>query len=119
MEFLKQHGFRHEAPFTEGVPYMSRKEEAATRVIQASDAANRSGLKDIEIKENDVDALSFLVSLRTAVKEWLANDGVSSEHVNYWQHCCHCTPRIRLASVTVVTHRIWLTVSCNRTVRLS
>lgn len=116
MDFLKQHGFRHEAPFTEGVPYMSRKEEAATRLIHASDAANRSSLKDIEIKENDVDALSFLVSLRTAIKEWLANDGVSSERVNYWQHC---TPRIRLASVTVVTHRIWLTVSCNRTVRLS
>ena len=76
MQFLEHHGFRHEAPYTEGIPYMSREEEAAARAIRASEVSKRSNLKDIEIKDNDTVALTFLRSFRTAVQGWLAQGHV-------------------------------------------
>ena len=69
MEFLLGHRFRLEAPFIEGVPYYSRKEEALARQI-AFARWNRNRITSIEIAEGDQESLDFVQRTRLEISAW-------------------------------------------------
>ena len=59
-----------EAPFTEGVPYLSRQEEARARLIAAA-RWDRSSVADINIPADDVGSIEFVRRVRKEVREWI------------------------------------------------
>lgn len=65
-----------EAPFLEGVPYLSREEEAlARRMLLARQ--NRTAVADIQIKADDLDSLDFVRRVRHDIEVWRNRDEVS------------------------------------------
>lgn len=67
------------APFTSGVPYLSREEEAYARKKYNSQKFN-----DVTINPGDMDALNFYRNARQTIREW-ANE----PKVNF--SLLHCT----------------------------
>ena len=55
-----------EAPYLEGVPYLSRAEEAIARRNRRA----RSAMPDIEISETDLESIFFLEQLRSYIDTW-------------------------------------------------
>jgi poly(A)-specific ribonuclease len=75
VEFLIRNGFRMDAPFLDGVSYLSRHEEAEAKQ-QALKRHDRSrSIADIDIKEEDLESIEFLEQARGQIKEWLAQQG--------------------------------------------
>lgn len=64
--------FRMEAPFTEGVPYLSRDEEriALSKAHERRDRPRETGA--IDVKETDTESLQFLKLVRQGIEAWLA-----------------------------------------------
>ena len=65
-----------QAPFLEGVPYLSREEEAVARAIEQS-KRDKLGIVDIQIKSDDVEALTFVDRVREEITIWKGRKGVS------------------------------------------
>ena len=61
-----------EAPFTEGVPYLSRQEEARARLIAAA-RRDKTSVADIKIPADDIDSIEFFQRVRREVRQWLKN----------------------------------------------
>jgi poly(A)-specific ribonuclease len=76
IEFLLNNGFRMDAPFIEGVQYLSRDEEALAkrRALEKQDRIR--GIADIDIKEGDQESLQFMEKVREQIKAWLAQGSV-------------------------------------------
>ena len=66
VEFLLAHKFRMEAPFLQGVNYLSREEEALARRIELS----KRDKEDIQIRSSDVDSLEFVKRVRHEIETW-------------------------------------------------
>ncbi len=77
VEFLLGHGFRMEAPFFEGVPYLSRGEEAASRAAEAA-KRDKNSLADIFIRRGDTESLEFVQRVRQEITAWEDCSTVSS-----------------------------------------
>lgn len=58
-----------EAPFLEGVPYLSREEEASARRISLA-RQNRDAAPDIKINAEDLDSLEFVGRVRHEIQAW-------------------------------------------------
>ena len=69
MDFLLSHGFRIEAPFKTGVPYLSRLEEVRVRQIEES-RNDKTNMSDILIKSEDSEAISFVAKVREDILKW-------------------------------------------------
>ena len=69
VEFLLSHRFRMEAPFLEGVAYLSREEEALARQLALA-RLDKAGVADIQIQNDDHEALGFAQRVRQAIDEW-------------------------------------------------
>lgn len=78
VEFLVGNKFRMEAPFTEGVPYLSRDEAkiATNKAHERRDRPRETGA--IDVKETDIESLQFLKLVRQGIEAWLAIGEVSS-----------------------------------------
>ena len=61
-----------EAPFTEGVPYLSRQEEAHARSIAAA-RWDRTSIVDIQIPADDIGSMEFVRRVRREVRVWVEN----------------------------------------------
>ena len=61
-----------EAPFTEGIPYLSRQEEARARSIAAT-RWDRTSVTDINIPADDIGSMEFVGRVRQEVTEWVKN----------------------------------------------
>jgi hypothetical protein len=72
VDFLMSNGFRMEAPYTEGLPYLSREEEAQVKadLIQRDNFSNI--ISDLDVKDTDEESLQFLKSVRRDIDEWVA-----------------------------------------------
>ncbi|KAI9845244.1 MAG: hypothetical protein M1837_004999 [Sclerophora amabilis] len=81
VEFLLEHRFRLEVPFTEGVPYLSRQEEVLARK-NAQKRQDRSTIADIDLREDDIQGREFVQSVRTAVKTWKSRTGRNPDFLN-------------------------------------
>ena len=77
VEFLLGHGFRMEAPYLEGVPYFSRKEEAESRAAEVA-KWDRNSFKDIFIRDGDTESLKFVQRVRGEITAWRNRTTVSS-----------------------------------------
>lgn len=71
--FLLGVGFRMDAPYSEGVPYLSRGEEGRARAT-AAHRRNKSGLSDISIKDGDTEAFEFVRKVQHEVRVWTSKD---------------------------------------------
>ncbi|KAK4691111.1 poly(A)-specific ribonuclease, partial [Lecanoromycetidae sp. Uapishka_2] len=69
VEFLLSVGFRMDAPFTQGVPYLSRDEEARARSNSIA-KQDKNRYKDIFIPEDDLESLQFIRRVRQEISEW-------------------------------------------------
>lgn len=63
------HKFRMEAPFHEGLPYLSREEEVTARQI-AINRQNKSVVAEIDLRENDLEATAFVKRIRSEIDAW-------------------------------------------------
>ena len=66
-----------EAPFSEGVPYFSREEEATSRAAELA-KRDRSYFADIFIRDGDTESLEFIRRVRQEVTAWRNRSTVSS-----------------------------------------
>lgn len=58
-----------DAPFSEGIPFFSREEESRARTAAAS-RRNKSEIKDIYIKDEDVESFEFIRGVRREIQDW-------------------------------------------------
>lgn len=77
MEFLLGHGFRMDAPYLEGVPYFSRKEEAESRAAEVA-KRDRNNFADIFIRDGDSESLKFIQRVRREITAWRDRNTVST-----------------------------------------
>lgn len=64
------HKFRMEAPFVDGISYLSRQEEITARQI-AINRQNKSTVAEIDLKEGDVEATAFIERIRSEIDAWM------------------------------------------------
>lgn len=70
-QFLIEHGFRMDLPFTHGVPYLSRDEAKLVKATAYAKIEERGALPDIDLsKPEDVAAVDFMEDVRRAIKAW-------------------------------------------------
>ncbi|KAI9675334.1 MAG: Mitochondrial beta-keto-acyl synthase [Caeruleum heppii] len=81
VEFLLEHGFRLDVPFTHGVPYLSRQEEAQAR-LRAVAREEGSTISDIDLKEDDHDSLDFVQRARDEITAWKGRTTREPDFVN-------------------------------------
>lgn len=69
VDFLLQHNYRMEAPFSSGIPYLTRDE---TRIAKerATLRWDKDAIPDIRISADDVQALSFMARVRSEIDAW-------------------------------------------------
>jgi poly(A)-specific ribonuclease len=65
-----------EAPYLEGVPYLSREEEASARRILLA-RQDKNAIADIQINADDLDSLEFVRRVRHDIELWWNRDEVS------------------------------------------
>ncbi|KAI9702583.1 MAG: hypothetical protein M1836_001063 [Candelina mexicana] len=81
VEFLLRNGFKMEAPFTVGVPYLSRDEEELARVL-GNARGDRSNVADIAVLPTDVESLEFLQRVRGEIEVWKAAETPQYDYLN-------------------------------------
>ncbi len=64
-----------EAPYLEGVPYLSREEEASARRILLA-RQDKNAIADIQINADDLDSLEFVRRVRHDIELWWNRDEV-------------------------------------------
>lgn len=69
------HKFRMEAPFLDGLSYLSREEEATARHI-AVNRQNKARIAEIDLKEGDVEAMAFIQRVRSEITTWESLEAV-------------------------------------------
>ncbi|KAF1811394.1 CAF1-domain-containing protein [Eremomyces bilateralis CBS 781.70] len=85
VDFLMRHGFQMDRPFTHGVPYLSRAEARDAKRV-AAELLNKSGLEDLQLGPEHVDALGFVAKTRAEIIEWGRIKFNSDLHV-FSRHC--------------------------------
>ena len=75
-KFLLGKGFRIAAPFENGVPYLSREEEARARANAMSKWSPKAYADVIVPLEDDTEAQDLVRTTREDIESWLANDRV-------------------------------------------
>ena len=69
VEFLLNHGFRMELPFTMGVPYLSRDEAKLAKKL-AYDRLDKTNIEDLYLKDDDIQSLEFIKRVREKIIAW-------------------------------------------------
>ncbi|OJJ47017.1 hypothetical protein ASPZODRAFT_159015 [Penicilliopsis zonata CBS 506.65] len=74
IQFLVQNRFRLDALVSEGISYLSRREEALafTRAEDRRDRVGRNANTAINVKQTDYESLQFLSMVRRHIDDWLA-----------------------------------------------
>lgn len=65
-------GFRMEAPYIDGLPYLSREEEDQVKADLLERENFSNAISDIDVKDTDEESLQFLKAVRRDIDEWLA-----------------------------------------------
>jgi len=69
VDFLLSHGYQMDAPFKEGIPYLS-KEDAILAKQRGMLRWDKTSIPDIKIKPTDFKAIGFMQRVRGEVREW-------------------------------------------------
>ena len=70
------YGFPMDAPFRDGVSYLSRQEEDQARQLEL-ERQDKSRITDITIKDNDLETLNFAAKVRADILKWKNRTTVS------------------------------------------
>ncbi|MCJ1389378.1 hypothetical protein MMC18_002235 [Xylographa bjoerkii] len=81
VEFLLSHGFNMQAPFTIGVPYLSREEEIFAMDIELA-KQNKAGIADIHLRSDEVESIQFVRKVRDDIKKWKTREESWPEFLN-------------------------------------
>ena len=63
------------APFTQGVPYLSREEEINALDLELS-KQNKAGIADIHLRKDEVESIQFVRKVREDIEKWKNREGV-------------------------------------------
>jgi poly(A)-specific ribonuclease len=58
-----------DAPFLDGISYLSREEEATARQI-AINRQSKASVVEIDLKESDAEAVAFVQRIRSEIDTW-------------------------------------------------
>lgn len=68
-----------EAPFLDGIPYLSRNEELDAR-LKAAARQDKAGFAILEIPANDIETHQFMKRVRSEIDVWKDSKEVSDCH---------------------------------------
>lgn len=74
VNFLLNHGFKMDLPFTSGVQYLSREEAKRAKEMAYNRLDKKNVIEDLQLREEDVDSLDFVRRVREAIIAWKATD---------------------------------------------
>lgn len=83
VEFLMSNGFRMEAPFTEGIPYLSRVEEKKAKQSSREREVRKAKISEIAVDQLDDDAVAFLDLARNRINESIQSGEVRTQILKY------------------------------------
>lgn len=72
VDFLMSNGFRMEAPYVDGLHYLSREEESQVKADLVERENFSNVISDIDVKDTDEESLDFLKAVRRDIDEWIA-----------------------------------------------
>ncbi|MCJ1289837.1 hypothetical protein MMC34_001370 [Xylographa carneopallida] len=81
VEFLLSHGFNMQAPFTLGVPYLSREEEIAAMDMELV-RQDKAAIADIHLRSDEVESIRFVRKVREDIEKWKNREGSWPEFLN-------------------------------------
>ncbi|KLJ06265.1 hypothetical protein EMPG_10306 [Blastomyces silverae] len=82
VEFLIKNGFRMEAPFVEGLPYLSRLEEKLAMTKLAESENITAKIADIKPENMDPESHAFVAEVRGLIDSWIDEIGDKEEYLN-------------------------------------
>ncbi|KAK2769718.1 hypothetical protein FQN52_006338 [Onygenales sp. PD_12] len=82
VHFLMKNGFRMDAPFTDGLPYLSRLEETTAIVNLAEKEHNRATVAAIKLQDMDAESVEFLNEVRRLIDAWVNKTGDNEGYLN-------------------------------------
>ena len=109
VSFLLKNKFRFDLPFSDGITYLSRKEEKQIRASWAVRDAEREALEDMTLKADDKPLVDHI---HLSVQKWLSQPLVDREDYLNIPHTTEEKPRIKHIPATLnryqvrVTHQI-------------
>ncbi|ERF71243.1 hypothetical protein EPUS_08161 [Endocarpon pusillum Z07020] len=92
VSFLLKNKFRFDLPFSEGIMYLSRKEERQIRASWAVRDAEREALEDMTLKADDKPLVDHI---HLSVQKWLSQPLVDREDYLNIPHTTEEKPRIK------------------------
>ncbi|PGH02485.1 hypothetical protein GX51_04653 [Blastomyces parvus] len=87
IEFLIKNGFRMEAPFAEGLPYLSRLEEKMAMTNLEDSENSTAKIADINPENMDPESHAFITEVRRLIDSWIDEIGDKEEHLNIPDPC--------------------------------
>lgn len=106
VSFLLKNKFRFDLPFSEGVTYLSRKEEAQIRTSWAARYAEKGAIEDMILKTDDKPLIDHI---HISVKKWLSYPLVEREDYLNIPRTTPESPRVRNIPNTLNRYQIRLT----------
>jgi CAF1 family ribonuclease len=106
VSFLLKNKFRFDLPFTEGIPYLSRKEEEQIRASWAARDAERAAFKDMVLK---VDDKPLVDHIHRSVRQWLAQPLLERDDYLNIPHTTPEAPKIKDVPSALNRYQIRLT----------
>jgi poly(A)-specific ribonuclease len=88
VDFLMRHGFRMDAPFTEGLPYLSREEETRATARLSERQQQKATIRDIDVRDMDLESLEFLNDVRRQIDAWMAVGDVGLDDISQNGRLC-------------------------------
>jgi hypothetical protein len=82
VEFLLDCSFSLDSLYKNGVPYLSREEEAQVWTISQA-RENRPVRTELDVKDTDYESIAFLDAVRQLVDEWLASGDSKRPRASY------------------------------------
>ncbi|WEW61166.1 CAF1 family ribonuclease [Emydomyces testavorans] len=83
VDVLLNSGFRMEAPFTEGVSYISREEEENVKARIRGRRSRLAALDQISYDSLDAESIAFLAESRRIIDDWIKKADKKKTYVNF------------------------------------
>jgi CAF1 family ribonuclease len=103
---LLKNKFRFDLPFSEGISYLSRKEEGQIRASWAVRDAERAAIEDMTLK---VDDMALVDHIHLSVRKWLSQPLVEREDYLNIPYTTQESPRIKHIPAALNRYQIRLT----------
>jgi poly(A)-specific ribonuclease len=104
--FLLKNKFRFDLPFSEGIPYLSRKEEGQIRASWAVRDAERAAIEDMVLK---IDDKALVDHIHLSVRNWLSQPLVQREDYLNIPHITPESPRAKHVPTALNRYQMRLT----------